>query len=61
VVQLTHDRRFGPPGVYVTGSADLLHWSTPERLIDLEAMKRGSGRAMGLSLSIVARSHLDRP
>jgi len=29
VLQLTPDDRFGPPGLYVSGSRDLIHWSHP--------------------------------
>ena len=39
--QMTHDRRFGPPGVYLNISEDLIHWSPPVRLIDTAALAAG--------------------
>lgn len=36
----TPDARFGPPGLYVIGSADLIHWSEPT-LVASEADLRG--------------------
>jgi len=36
--QITHDRRFGTPGVYLNMSPDLIHWSPPVLLTGLDTM-----------------------
>ena len=44
--QLTHDKRFGPLGVYLNTSPDLIHWTRPVALVDLDTMvaAEGAGR-----------------
>ena len=35
----TADRRFGPPGLYLSASADLVHWSKPSLVETIDDMK----------------------
>jgi hypothetical protein len=39
--QMVHDARFGPQGVYLNISADLIHWSPSVRLVDTAALVAG--------------------
>jgi hypothetical protein len=43
VTQITPDSRFGPPGMYVTGSRDLIHWSKPTLIAKLTDLATTDG------------------
>jgi hypothetical protein len=62
VTQLTPDRRFGDPGVYVTASADLIHWSPPRLIISTAqlSVQAGQGRWLFEYASLLDPTSTDR-
>jgi hypothetical protein len=62
VMQLAVDGRFGPPGFYIQGSRDLIHWSSPSLLVkmtDLRAMD-GTGNWTYDYVSLLDPASTDR-
>jgi hypothetical protein len=37
-VEYTWDTRFGSPGLYISASSDLIHWSKPSPMVSTEQM-----------------------
>jgi hypothetical protein len=62
VSQITPDNRFGPPGLYVNASRDLIHWSKPSLVASTsELMKEdGPGRWTYAYSSLLDPTSTDR-
>jgi hypothetical protein len=43
-VQYTPDARFGPKGLYLNASRDLIHWSEPELVVTTDDMLKAEGQ-----------------
>jgi hypothetical protein len=43
VSQFTPDNRFGPPGLYVSASSDLIHWSKPSLVVSTADLTSNEG------------------